>query len=122
MFQLSVVSVPVADQERARAFYEQVLDFKTRGEGDRDTDYGWILMTPPSGAAGITLVKPNPRQQPGQSQGVILQTLDLERLHEKLRERGLALSEIKAASWGRFANFEDPDGNGWVLAEPTLDL
>ena len=122
MFQLSVVSVPVSDQEKAREFYEGVLQFRTRGEGDRDSEFSWILMTPPSGTAGITLVKPNARQAAGQAQGMMLQTLDIERLHERLVERGLGLSEIRQASWGRFANFEDPDGNGWVIAEPALDF
>lgn len=122
MFQLSVVSIPVRDQDKAKDFYERVLEFRLRGEGDRDSDFSWILMTPPSGSAGITLVKPNPRQQPGQAQGMILQTLDIERLHERLSEHGLAITEIRQASWGRFANFDDLDGNGWIIAEPAVDV
>lgn len=122
MFQLSVVSIAVSDQEKARRFYEDTLEFRTRGEGDLDSEYAWILLTPPSGTAGITLIKPNPRQQPGQSQGLMLQTLDLERLHERLRERGLEISEIRHASWGRFANFNDPDGNGWVVGEAKAEF
>lgn len=122
MFQLSVVSIPVSDQKAARRFYEDVLEFKPRGEGDLDTEFAWILLTPPSGAAGITLVKPNVRQKPGQAQGMMLQTLDIERLHDRLTDKGLQLSEIRQASWGRFANFDDPDGNGWVIAEPAMDF
>lgn len=119
MYQLSVVSIAVNDQETARRFYEEKLDFATRGEGDLGTPTAWILLTPPSGATGITLIKPNSRQQPGQSQGLMLQTLDLDRLHRRLGERGLLLSEIHEASWGRFATFEDPDGNGWVVGEAS---
>lgn len=122
MFQLSVVSIAVSDQQASRRFYEDVLEFRTHGEGDRDSDYAWVLMTPPSGAAGITLIKPNARQQPGQAQGMMLQTLDLDRLHQRLRERGLEISEIRPASWGRFATFEDPDGNGWVVGEATVEF
>ncbi len=122
MFQLSVISIAINDQDQARRFYEDVLGFRPRGEGDRGTEFAWILMTPPSGAAGITLIKPNSRQQPGQAQGMMLETIDIERLHERLSERGLQISDISQASWGRFATFQDPDGNGWVVAEPGLDI
>ena len=122
MFQLSVVSIAVNDQDKARRFYEEVLGFKTRGEGDRGTQFAWILMSPPSGTAGVTLISPNARQQPGQAQGMMLKTLDIERLHDRLKEKGLEITDIGQASWGRFATFSDPDGNGWVIAEPSLDI
>ncbi|MFM1815244.1 MAG: hypothetical protein RLZ98_1939 [Pseudomonadota bacterium] len=122
MFQLSAVSVPVSDQSAARTFYEQVLGFTVRSEGDHGTEFAWILMTPPAGAAAITLVKPNSRQQAGQAQGLMLQTLDLDRVYEKLAGNGLALSTVHQANWGRFATFTDPDGNGWVIAEPSIGL
>lgn len=73
-------------------------------------------------AAGITLIKPNARQQPGQANSMMLQTIDIDRLDERLRESGLQRSDISQASWGRFANFHGPQGYGWVVAEPSLDI
>ena len=37
--------------------------------------------------------------------------------HAALTGRGLVLSKIAAAPWGRYATFKDPDGNGWILRE-----
>lgn len=117
MFQLAVVSIPVSDPQKVRGFYTDVLGFTVRGEGDQDNDHSWILMMPPSGPAGVTLIKPNARQPAGSAQGLFFQTLDIEVAHRKLSAKGLEISEVKPASWGRFATFADPDGNGFVLAE-----
>ena len=99
-----------------------MLGFKPRGEGDRDTEFAWILMTPPAGSARIALIQPNTRQQPGQAQGLVFQTVDIEHLHRRLSEQCLEIRGIQQASWGWFATFADPDDNGWVVAEPNLDI
>ncbi len=52
---------------------------------------------------------------------MMLQTPNIERLHERLKEKGLKISDLGQACWDCFATFEGPDGNGWVVAEPSLD-
>ncbi len=120
MMQLSVVSVPVSDQERAKAFYRDVLGFRIVREQSMGSKYRWVQLRPPSGAAGITLVTWFETMPPGCVQGLVLETMDIEHVHEKLREHGLAITDVQQADWGRFATFSDPDGNGWVLAMPAL--
>ena len=99
-----------------------MLGFKPRGERDRDTEFAWILMTPPARSARIALIQPNTRQQPGRAQGLMLQTIDIEHLHRRLSEQCLEIRCIQQASWGWYATFADPDGNGWAVAEPNLDI
>ena len=53
---LSVVSVPVSDQDRAKAFYVGQLGFTEQidtsfGEGMR-----WVMLRPPGAATSVTLV------------------------------------------------------------------
>ena len=48
----------------------------------------------------------------------MLNVTNIDADHAVLAARGLVLSEIKAESWGRYATFSDPDGNGWILREP----
>ena len=79
-------------------------------------------MTPPGGSARIALIQPNTRQQPGQAQGLMLPIIDIEHLHRRLSEQCLEIRGIQHTSWGWFATFADPDGNGWVVAEPNLDI
>ncbi len=122
MMQLSIVSVPVTDQARARAFYHDVVGFSVEHEGDQGTPFAYVLMRPPAGMCRISLVQASDRMPAGAAQGLMLQTLDVDKMVERLAPRGLPLSEIKQASWGRFTTFADPDGNGWIIAEPSLTV
>jgi catechol 2,3-dioxygenase-like lactoylglutathione lyase family enzyme len=117
MMQLSIVSVPVSDQERAKAFYRDVLGFQVVREADMEGNTGrrWIQMKPPSGLAGISLVSWFDAMPPGSLQGMVLDTSDIDRAQEKLKANGLDITPVQEAAWGRFATFRDPDGNGWVL-------
>jgi predicted enzyme related to lactoylglutathione lyase len=88
---LAIVSVPVSDQERAKAFYTDVLGFVVT----------WF-----------------PSMPPGSLRGLVLLADDLDATCAGLQKRGLSTaSAIQAAPWGRYATFSDPDGNGWVLQE-----
>lgn len=120
MMQLAVVSVPVSDQARSKAFYQDVVGFSIVREGDAGTPFAYILMKPPAGLAGISLVQANDLMRAGSVQGLMLQTMDVDNMIERLQPRGLELAPPKQASWGRFSTFSDPDGNGWVIAEPNF--
>lgn len=54
---------------------------------------------------------------PGSIQGAVLDTDDIESACQTLESRGLELSSIEEALWGKYATFSDPDGNGWVLQQ-----
>ena len=115
MMQLSIVSVPVSDQEKAKAFYEKVLGFTVHLDQPMSETARWVQLKPPSGTASISLVTWFDSMPPGSAQGLVLDTSDIERAHEKLKDNGLAITDIQEASWGRFATFFDPVGNGWIL-------
>ena len=114
MMQLSLVSVPVSDQERSKAFYRDVLGFQLVRE-DVQPGRHWVQLKPPSGLTGITLVTWFEAMRPGSVHGLTLDTSDIERAHDKLAAAGLDITPIQEAPWGRFATFADPDGNGWLL-------
>ena len=114
---LTVVSVTVKDQEKAKAFYRDILGFSVEAENPMGDGNTWIRMNPSKGRAGITLVTWLDKLKPGGQQGLVLETGKIEKAHAKLKAKGLKISSISKASWGSFATFADPDGNGWVLAE-----
>ena len=116
---LSIVSVPVKDQQKAKAFYRDVLGFKVVAENPMGDDQIWIQMKPPKGRAGITLVTWFDKMPAGHQQGLVLETADITATHAELKSRGLKIKPVTDASWGRFTTFNDPDGNGWVLTEPA---
>lgn len=117
MFQLSHVSLAVADQARARAFYVDKLGCAAHHEHDAGDGRRWTILQMPAGVTRIVLVHPSPAMPAGSTKGLILKTLDIDNARERLLQRGLAISEVREVGWGRYATFADPDGNSWMLAE-----
>jgi catechol 2,3-dioxygenase-like lactoylglutathione lyase family enzyme len=117
---VAIVSIPVQDQERARAFYCDKLGFQVIREQPMGPGRRWVQIGPPGPEASLTtftLVTWFERMPPGSVQGLVLQAPELDAVHARLREAGVDISPIKSAVWGRYATFEDPDGNGLVLQQ-----
>ncbi len=120
-FSVDIVSVPVADQERAKAFYRDVLGFAVREDADLGEGRRWIELVPPAGGASITLVTWFDAMPPGSLHGLVLGTDDAHAAFEELGARGVAFADdgVQDAPWGQHASFADPDGNCWVLVGPA---
>ena len=57
---------------------------------------------------------------PGSLKGNVLETDDLDAAMDTLDEGGVSFAHpVIEAPWTRFTSFDDPDGNGWVLQQPT---
>jgi catechol 2,3-dioxygenase-like lactoylglutathione lyase family enzyme len=113
-----IISVPVSDQQRSKAFYEDVLGFELIRESPMGPGTSWIQLAPPGHSVTIALVSWFEQMKPGGLQGLMVNTDDIDSDCRELTRRGLQLSDIKQESWGRYALFNDPDGNGWILRQP----
>ena len=88
--QAGPVFVPVADQDRALAFYLDKLGFEKRadflyGDGSR-----WIEVAPPGAAIAIALVPPSEGKSAGGDETYCaFTTKDIEADHATLRARGV---------------------------------
>jgi catechol 2,3-dioxygenase-like lactoylglutathione lyase family enzyme len=115
---ISLVSVPVAHQDRAKHFYADLLAFEVVLEAQFGEGMHWVQLSPPGGGASIALVTWFDRMPPGWRQGLVLETDDVHGDYDRLRQRGLEFrQDIEDAPWGTFTTFDDPDGNGWVLQQ-----
>ncbi|MFG2056079.1 VOC family protein [Micromonospora sp. NPDC048930] len=114
---VKLVSVPVSDQDRARDFYLDVLDFDLIFDNPMGPGGRWIQVAPKGTDTALTLVTWFPTMPPGSLKGLVLETDDLDADVARLRERGVVFADggIQTAPWGRYATFDDPDGNGIVL-------
>ncbi|WP_433534693.1 VOC family protein [Micromonospora sp. CA-249363] len=115
---VQLLSVPVADQDRARDFYVDVRGFDLVRDNPMGPDGGrWVQVAPPGAATALTLVNWFPTMPAGSLKGLVLETDDLDADVVRLRERGVDFADggIRSAPWGRCATFDDPDGNGIVL-------
>ena len=117
---LELVPIPVADVDRAKAFYvEQVgfhADLDVRpGEGVRI-----VQLTPLESACSIVLGTgiPSLAMPPGSLRGLHLVVGDIYQAREALVSRGVEVSEVEEHDQGvKYASFSDPDGNTWALQE-----
>jgi catechol 2,3-dioxygenase-like lactoylglutathione lyase family enzyme len=113
--QVSAVAVPVADQTRARRFYERALGFSI--VTDRTVQgWRWVSLLPPGGSCAIGLVR---AQHTGIWTGISLLTDDITGLYERWRRHDVAFEGPPARqAWGaRTVLFADLDGNRLQLVE-----
>jgi catechol 2,3-dioxygenase-like lactoylglutathione lyase family enzyme len=118
---LELVILPVADVDRSKAFYRDVLGF-TEDVDVRPADGVRVVQLTPPGSAcsiGIGTGLPVYTEVPaGSVKGLHLVVDDIEKVHEELAGRGLAIGEIQDVGGGvRYAWFSDPDGNSLTLQE-----
>jgi catechol 2,3-dioxygenase-like lactoylglutathione lyase family enzyme len=114
---ISLISVPVSDQDRALAFYRDVLGFDLDTDNQFQPEMRWVMLTPPDGGASITLTTWFDTMPPGSHKGTVWSVPDLAVAMALLADRGLVMSEVETQPWGSFTMFDDPDGNGWVLQQ-----
>jgi catechol 2,3-dioxygenase-like lactoylglutathione lyase family enzyme len=131
-----VTALPVADVDRAKAFYQRLgwrldIDFKptenTRG----------VQFTPPGSPASIQFGQGTTTMTPGSLEGLLLVVEDIDAAREELIGRGVEVSEVwhldpakgpvpgpdpQRRSYFSRASFSDPDGNQWQLQEVTQRL
>jgi catechol 2,3-dioxygenase-like lactoylglutathione lyase family enzyme len=129
-YKLELVLLPVTDVDRAKAFYEQV-GFAVHVDHRAGENFRVVQMDPPGSACSISFGVGITSAAPGSVVGLHLVVDDLAAAHQELVGRGVQVSPIRhmtAEGWqpgvdpahadfNSFADFTDPDGNGWVLQE-----
>ncbi len=133
---LEVVTIPVSDLDRAKEFYGGIgwrldADFS---KGDERV----LQFTPPGSQCSIHFGTNFTPAAPGSVQNLFLIVSDIQAVRDELVGRGVEVSEVfhyaggpapfggqvsglapDNMSYGSYASFRDPDGNGWLLQEVT---
>lgn len=113
---LSVVSIPVSDPGRAKAFYADALGFEVLQDSEFAPGQRWLQLAPPGAQTSITLTTWFEDFPPGAQRGLILDVDDLDAERARLEGADVRFTEDSYDTpWGRFAGFVDPDGNRWSL-------
>ena len=140
---LEVVVLPVADVDRAKNFY-QALGWREDADVDTGDDFRVVQLTPPGSACSVIFGTGVTSAAPGSAQGLHLVVTDIDKARAELSGNGADVSEVfhdaggvfhhagtearvagpapDHRSYGSFASFSDPDGNGWLLQEITERL
>ena len=118
--EVGTVFVPVADQERALAFYVDKLGFEKRVDFGYGGGSRWIEVAPPGAATTLAIVPPREGEPTGVETGVGFDTEDVDRDHADLRARGVDADET-IMRMGDPAPpmffIRDPDGNTFFIAQ-----
>lgn len=114
---LELVAVPVSDVDRAKEFYTAKAGFNADHDHRVSDEVRFVQLTPPGSACSIALGEGVTEAEPGSVRGLQLVVSDIEAAHQELGQRGVEVSDIQDFPWGRFAFFDDPDGNAWAVQE-----
>jgi predicted enzyme related to lactoylglutathione lyase len=116
-WKLELVQVPVADIDRAKAFYTEKAGFTADMDAQPDPDTRFVQLTPPGSGCSIALTTGAHTMAPGSVQGLQLVVADADAARNELLARGFEVGEVQEFPWGRFVFFADPDGNGWAVQQ-----
>jgi predicted enzyme related to lactoylglutathione lyase len=140
-----VVVIPVSDADRAKEFYGR-LGWRLDADFRFDNGFRVVQFTPPGSGCSVQFGTKMTSASPGSAQGLFLVVSDIEAARDELVARGVEVSGVfhagtpgaqfhpggssgratgpatDHATYGSFASFNDPDGNGWLLQEVTTRL
>jgi catechol 2,3-dioxygenase-like lactoylglutathione lyase family enzyme len=128
---LELVLLPVADVDRAKAFYSEKLGFAVHVDHRAGEEFRVVQLDPPGSTCSISVGKGITDAEPGSVRGLHLVVTDIEAAHKELTGRGVEVGGIRHMTpqgwvdgadpehrpYNSFADFADPDGNTWVLQE-----
>jgi catechol 2,3-dioxygenase-like lactoylglutathione lyase family enzyme len=114
---LELVQVPVADVDRAKAFYTEQAGFHADHDHVVSDEIRFVQLTPPGSACSIAIGTGLTPMAPGSVQGLQVVVDDVAAVRAELVARGIEASEVQDFPWGSFTFFSDPDGNGWAVQQ-----
>jgi catechol 2,3-dioxygenase-like lactoylglutathione lyase family enzyme len=114
---LELIQVPVADVDRAKAFYTDQAGFIADHDHVVSDEIRFVQLTPPGSACSIAIGSGLTPMAPGSVQGLQVVVDDVEAVRAELVARGVDASEVQDFPWGMFTFFSDPDGNGWSVQQ-----
>ena len=115
-WKLELITVPVTDVDRAKAFYEKV-GFNADHDHQVSDELRFVQLTPPGSACSIALGTGVVDTPPGSVKGLQLVVADIHAARDELASRGVEVGEVQEFPWGSFVFFSDPDGNGWAVQQ-----
>ncbi|HUI78163.1 MAG TPA: VOC family protein [Bryobacteraceae bacterium] len=111
------VSIPVTDQDRALAFYTEVLGFRLVTDQPFNDQQRWLELGIPGADTRVVLFRFGEKLQPGGMLNITLWADDVEATAKELKARGVEfIMEPKRMHYGTTSVFKDIDGNHLVLS------
>ncbi|TFC33755.1 glyoxalase [Cryobacterium sp. MDB1-18-2] len=115
---LELVPLPVADVERSKAFYVDIVGFHLDHDVQPGNGMRIVQLTPPGSACSVVIgTGMGNGPEHGTVKNLHLVVSDIGAARDELVNRGLQITEIHDMGGVKYAYFSDPDGNSWALQE-----
>jgi nicotinamidase-related amidase/catechol 2,3-dioxygenase-like lactoylglutathione lyase family enzyme len=117
---LELVPLPVADVDRAKAFYVDQVGFHLDHDGAPGNGMRIVQLTPPGSACSVVFGTGMPEVSdvpPGSIKGLHLVVDDIAVARQALIARGVDVAPVDDMGGILYAYFADPDGNSWLLQQ-----
>lgn len=118
---LELVPIPVADVDRAKAFYVRQVGFAEDVDVRPAEGVRVVQLTPPGSGCSIGMGTGLPaydEMTPGTIKSLHLVVADIEKARAGLVRSGVDVSSVIDVGGGvKYASFSDPDGNTLTLQE-----
>ncbi len=116
-WKIELIPLAVEDVDRSVEFYGTKLGWTVDHDTVVHEGLRFVQVTPPGSACSICFGIGLDMMPAGSSQMVQVVVADADQAHRELRDRGVDCSDVDDQPWGRFVNFEDPDGNRWAIQQ-----
>ena len=114
---IELVSIPVTDVDRAKAFYVDQVGFNADHDQQVNPELRFVQLTPPGSACSIYIGTGLTEMAPGSQKGLQVVVEDVAAVREQLMSRGVETGDVDVQAWGSFIYFADPDGNTWSVQQ-----
>ena len=116
-WKIELVPLAVEDVDRSVDFYGNQVGWNVDFDEKVSDELRFVQVTPPGSACSICFGTGLEMMPKGSSQLIQVVVASAEEARDHLRGRGVECSDVDEQPWGRFVNFEDPDGNRWALQQ-----
>ena len=116
-WKIELIYVPVTDVDRAKEFYERI-GFHADHDQVPFEGLRFVQMTPPGSACSIAFGTGLGNDlEPGRQNTIQVVVPDADEALAHLRRLDVDARGVDEQGWGRFVQFDDPDGNTWTLQQ-----
>lgn len=126
---IEVISIPVSDIDRAKAFYAEAMAFHLDVDRQINESFRVVQLTPPGSGCSIFLMLD--AAAAGTMKGMQIIVPDIIRARDELVSRGVDVKDFfhfdegvqsagpspTRSDYETFLELHDPDGNHWLLQE-----
>src|SRR5579862_4059506 len=99
---LELVSVPVSDVDRAKAFYVDKLGFHADYDQKLNEKVRFVQLTPSGSACSIVIGLGITPMKPGSLNSLLLKVDDIHKAHSELKKNGVEVTDVKLEPWGAY--------------------